>query len=85
MQIISSLLLLQSQNIVDQKYLDIFNDINNRILSMALIHEKLYESENLAQINIQEYINDLASNLMDSYGRKGNAKIEINVENIPLN
>ena len=85
MQIISSLLLLQSQNIVDQKYLDIFNDINNRILSMALIHEKLYQSENLAQINIQEYINDLASNLMGSYGGKGNAELEINVENIPLN
>ncbi|CAG1008058.1 MAG: PAS domain S-box protein [Candidatus Methanoperedens sp.] len=85
MQIISSLLLLQSQNIVDQKYLDIFNDSNNRILSMALIHEKFYQSENLAQINIQEYINDLASNLMGSYGTKGNAELEINVDNIPLN
>ena len=85
MQIISSLLLLQSENIIDQKYLDIFNDSNNRILSMALIHEKLYQSENLAQINIHEYINDLASNLMGSYGSKGNAELEINVENIPLN
>jgi PAS domain S-box-containing protein len=85
MQIISSLLLLQSQNIDDKKYLDIFTESNNRILSMALIHEKLYQSENLAQINIQEYINDLASNLMGSYGGKGNAELEINVENIPLN
>ena len=85
MQIISSLLLLQSQNIIDQKYLDIFNDSNNRILSMSLIHEKLYQSENLAQINIQGYINDLASNLMAAYGGKGNAELEINVENIPLN
>ena len=85
MQIISSLLMLQSENIIDQKYLDIFNDSNNRILSMALIHEKLYQSENLAQINIHEYINDLASNLMASYGTKGNAELEINVDNIPLN
>jgi len=85
MQIISSLLMLQSENIIDQKYLDIFNDSNNRILSMALIHEKLYQSENLAQINIHEYINDLASNLMGSYGTKGNAELEINVDNIPLN
>ncbi len=85
MQIISSLLLLQSENIIDQKYLDIFNDSNNRILSMSLIHEKLYQSENLAQINIQEYINDLVSNLMSSYGGKGNAELELNVDNIPLN
>ena len=84
MQIISSLLLLSSSNIDDQKYINIFNDTNNRILSMALIHEKLYQSENFAQINVQEYINDLASNLMGFYGRKGNAELEINVENIPL-
>ena len=85
MQIISSLLLLSSQNIEDKKFIEILGDSQNRIHSMALIHEKLYQSENLAQINIHEYINDLGSNLMSSYGRKGNAELEIDVDNIPLN
>lgn len=84
MQIISSLLLLSSQNIEDKKSIEILGDSQNRIHSMALIHEKLYQSENLAQINIGEYINDIASNLFNSYG-KGNVKLEQNVENYPLN
>ena len=84
MQIISSLLLLSSQNIEDKKSIEILSDSQNRIHSMALIHEKLYQSENLAQINMNEYINDIASNLFNSYG-KGNIKLEQNVENYPLN
>jgi two-component sensor histidine kinase/sensor domain CHASE-containing protein len=84
MQVVSSLLLLQTQNIKDEKYLNIFNDSNNRILSIALIHEKLYESKNFVNIDIKEYITELVSNLLDSYGRTGNVKFEINVENVSL-
>src|SRR5659263_14892 len=51
MQIVSSLLMLQSQNIDDKKYKDIFIESQTRIHSMALIHEKLYQSENIAHIN----------------------------------
>ncbi|CAG1000705.1 MAG: HAMP domain-containing protein [Candidatus Methanoperedens sp.] len=84
MQIISSLLLLSSQNIEDKKFIEILGDSQNRIHSMALIHEKLYQSENLAQINMNEYINDMASNLFNSYS-KGNVKLEQDVEICPLN
>lgn len=85
MQIISSLLMLQSDKIEDKKYIDIFTDSHNRILSMALIHEKLYQSENIAHIDIKEYIKDLVSNLIYSYAATGNVKLDIKVENIPLN
>lgn len=84
MQIISSLLMLASQNIDDEKYINIFNDSNNRIHSMALIHEKLYLSGNIEKIEIKDYIDDLASDLLVSYGGKGNVKLELNVEKIPL-
>ncbi|NJD51721.1 MAG: HAMP domain-containing protein [Candidatus Methanoperedens sp.] len=84
MQIISSLLLLSSQNIEDKKFIEILADSQSRINSMALIHEKLYQSENLGQINFNEYINDMASNLLNSYG-KGNVKLEQDVENCPIN
>ncbi|MCX9083142.1 MAG: ATP-binding protein [Candidatus Methanoperedens sp.] len=84
MQVVSSLLLLQTQNIQDQKYINIFNDSNNRILSIALIHEKLYQSKDFESIDVKEYIHELASNLLNSYGRTGNVKLEINVENVIL-
>jgi PAS domain S-box-containing protein len=82
MQIVSSLLMLQSQNIEDKKYKDMFIESQNRIYSMALIHEKLYQSESIAEINFKEYINGIVTNIFESYGQKSNIKIDINVENI---
>jgi PAS domain S-box-containing protein len=84
MQIVSSLLMLQSRNIEDKKYKDVFVDSQNRILSMALIHEKLYQSGNLAEINFKEYINGIVSNISESYGQRKNIKLDINIENIPI-
>ncbi len=85
MQIVASLLNLQSQNIEDIKYKNLFIDSQTRIYSMALIHEKLYQSDSLAQINLKEYIDGIVSNLFESYGQKINIKLDINVENILIN
>ena len=84
MQIVSSLLGLQSQNIEDKKYKDLFIESQNRIHAMALIHEKLYQSESLTQINFKEYINEIVSNIFSSYCQNSNIKIDINIENIPI-
>jgi PAS domain S-box-containing protein len=84
MQIVSSLLMLQSETIEDKKYRDIFIDSQNRIQAMALIHQKLYQSQSLAQINFKEYIDSIVSNLFESYGQKNNIKLDIDVENIPI-
>lgn len=84
MQVISSLLMLQTQNIKDEKYINIFNDSNNRILSIALIHEKLYQSKDFESVDVKDYIHELATNLLNSYGRTGNVKVEIDVENVTL-
>ena len=67
MQIISSLLNLQSQYIKDQKALDLFKDSQNRVKSMALIHERLYQSKDLARINVQDYIQSLTKHLFNMY------------------
>jgi two-component sensor histidine kinase len=76
--------MLQSQNIEEKKYKDMFIESQNRIYSMALIHEKLYQSESIAQINFKEYIEGIVSNIFESYGLKSNIKIDNNVENIPI-
>lgn len=67
LQIISSLLRLQSDYIEDEKALASFNDSQNRIRSMALLHEKLYQSKDLFRIDFAEYVRDLTDNLLRSY------------------
>ena len=67
MQIISSLLNLQSSALKDEKVVGLFTESRNRIRSMALIHEKLYQSQNLARINFGEYIQTLTTHLFHTY------------------
>jgi len=66
LQIICSLLDLQSDSIRDEKSRDIFLDSQNRIRSMALVHEKMYQSESFACINFGEYINNLTRYLFSA-------------------
>ncbi len=68
LQIISSMLYFQTQQIQDESTLQIFLEGQNRIKTLALIHEKLYQSDDLININIQEYIKSLADSLLRSYG-----------------
>ena len=67
MQVISSLLKLQSRQIKDNKTIAMFKECQDRIRSMALVHEKLYESKDFANINFNKYIKVLANSLFRSY------------------
>jgi two-component sensor histidine kinase len=68
LQIISSLLRLQAQQIGDSSASELFRESQNRIQSMALIHERLYQSQNFAQVDMEEYIKSLVSGLCRVYG-----------------
>ncbi|MBE9215648.1 PAS domain-containing protein [Plectonema cf. radiosum LEGE 06105] len=80
LQIISSLLRLQSGYIKDKQALGIFQDSQNRIRAMALIHENLYQINNLAAIEFSEYIRKLTNNLISFYAINNNIKINTNIE-----
>ncbi|MBD2516523.1 PAS domain S-box protein [Nostoc sp. FACHB-973] len=67
LQVISSLLNLQSAYIKDKDDLVIFQQSQQRIASIALIHEKLYQSQDLARINFGEYTRDLVASLFTTY------------------
>jgi len=85
MQVISSLLNLQSIHIKDKEALEMFKESQDRIRSMALIHEKLYRSKDLASIDIAGYIRDLTTSLIHSYGASAAAiKVNIDVRDIFL-
>jgi PAS domain S-box-containing protein len=83
MQVISSLLKLQSKYIKDEKDIEMFRESQNRIKSMALVHEKLYQSEDLANIDFNEYVKHLANILFRSYGiDTGKIALKIDVEDV---
>ncbi|MBF0319658.1 MAG: PAS domain S-box protein [Nitrospirae bacterium] len=67
LQIISSLISLQSEAITDRYLLGIFKDTQTRIRAMALIHDKLYKSTNMSRLNFAEYIQDLLAELYATY------------------
>ena len=67
MQVISSLLSLQSRYIKDPETLELFRESQHRVKSMALIHEKLYSADNLARVPFCEYVKTLAQTIVRSY------------------
>lgn len=67
LQVISSLLRLQSKYIKDDNALSAINEGRNRVQSMALIHQNLYQKEDLVGIQIKEYFEQLIQSLFDSY------------------
>jgi len=69
MQIISSLLKLQSDSINDEEIIDEFNSAINRINTMALVHEKLYQSRDFTEIDFESYLDELFPFLIQSYSR----------------
>ncbi|MBD1884207.1 PAS domain S-box protein [Microcoleus vaginatus] len=84
--VVASLLELQSNTVADPQVSKMFEESQNRLYSMALIHEKLYRSTNLAQINFGEYLEDLVSNLFHSYNISNNRiQLQVLADPISLN
>lgn len=70
MQVVSSLLSLQARGIADIATRDIFEESRNRVHSMALIHEELYQSKDLSCIDFKEYLQRLLANIAETYHRQ---------------
>jgi PAS domain S-box-containing protein len=84
LQIVSGLLYLQVRQIKDPKMREIIQSSRDRIQSMALLHEKLYQLKNLENIDFIAYIQSLTRNLQSSYASKS-AAISLNVNAEPIN
>lgn len=80
-QIVSSLLYLQSENIEDEEAKLAIKEAENRVRSMVLIHQKLYNKDELVGINTKEYFSDLVKDIFESHQFKSEPiKYDLNVE-----
>lgn len=81
LQIISSLLNIQSDNIEDPTLLSNIREGQNRVQAMSLIHQNLYQSEHLSNVDIENYLKELVvylSEMFEKDGKKINVEIEAN-------
>ncbi|MBW4527831.1 MAG: PAS domain S-box protein [Phormidium tanganyikae FI6-MK23] len=85
LQVVSSLLKLQAGYIQDKRIIEVFKESQNRVSAMALIHEKLYQSEDLAKTNFSEYIHSLTTALFRSYSANSRSiQLHLNVQDVRL-
>jgi len=86
LQVINSLLNLQSNYIDDPQALKVLDECKNRIITMSIIHEKLYESKDFTQMNLKDYVFRLTTFLKSAYSINPNVSFDlrINVESIGI-
>jgi PAS domain S-box-containing protein len=85
LQIISSLLNLQSQHVEDLKALEMFKESRLRVRSMAMVHEKLYRSKDLSRVDFREYVHSLSYHLFQMYGvASDTVALTIDIEDVLL-
>lgn len=85
LQTISSLLNLQSANISDVGALEAVKESQSRVSSMALIHQKLYQGERLAAVEMKDYFKTMGESIFDSFGIKSqNVALKVEMDNLEL-
>jgi two-component sensor histidine kinase/PAS domain-containing protein len=85
MQVICSMLALQSATNCNEDLRSAFRQMENKIHSMALVHQKLYQSQNLSSINLRDYVHELVLHIISSYEiYTGKIKTNLDIENISV-
>jgi two-component sensor histidine kinase len=83
LQVISSLVSMQANTLTDERIREELDDVSNRIRSMALVHEKLYQANNLAYVDFAEYTTSMLGALWRSHGVLAD-KIRLNLAVVPV-
>lgn len=84
LEVVSSLLLLQSSQINDPNIKDAMQESQNRVHSIGIVHQKLYQGDNLAAIEMKDYFLNLSESILDSFGMKHRVKIACAMKELEL-
>ncbi len=85
LNVVVSLLNLQSRKIKDKQAVDSFKESINRIYTMALVHKKLYEEKNFSEINFKNYIQSMIEDMFNAYKIKNRVSLKLAIEDVSLN
>ncbi len=86
LQVISSLLKLQAEQITDPATRDVFRDSQERVRAIALLHEKLYQSKDLSHVDMRDYVGDLTRKLLRTYGAAAShVRLDVQATGVSLN
>lgn len=84
LETISSLLALQTAQIENEELQDIMIESQNRVQSMGMIHQNLYQGENLAAIEMKNYFKNLGSYIIDSFDASDRISLDVNMDSLEL-
>jgi two-component sensor histidine kinase len=82
--VVSSLLELQAAQIDDPKVIDAMKQSQNRVYSMGMIHQRLYQGKNLATVEMKDYFKNLGQHILDSFGVVDQVNLEFEMEAIEI-
>ena len=77
LQVVSSLLNLQSYEVENKEVVHVLQEGKERIMTMALLHKMLYESADLNELNLHDYVKELSDNLKAGFGNQCNVIVDI--------
>lgn len=84
LQVVSSLIRLQSSEVDDVKVVKMFEETQNRVLSIAKLHEQLYSSENLKEIDIKQHFLPLINDLVEEYKVATTIDLDLNIAEVKM-
>ncbi|MFN3754842.1 histidine kinase dimerization/phosphoacceptor domain -containing protein [Flavobacterium sp.] len=84
LEVVSSLLALQSAQIDDQHTKDTMAESQNRVNSIGIVHQKLYQGSNLGAIEMKDYFLNLSESILDSFGAEDRINLELAMDNLDL-
>ena len=84
LQVVNSLLKLQSRELEDERIVAMFKEAQNRVLSMALLHEKMYRSDDLEHLDVRDHISLLIEDLVKSYSLENKVSVTVDIDYIDI-
>jgi len=84
LEMVSSLLKLQSVKTTDREAKDVMQASQNRVQSMGIIHQKLYQGENLGSIEMLDYFKNLSENIIDAFGANDRIEVQYDMQMVDL-
>jgi len=75
---------MQAERIEDTEALHVIRDLQGRFRAMAIVHEKLYQSEDFAQIDFEDYLRDLAPHLLNALGNNRDISLRVDATNLVI-